>query len=60
MEGKGYGGEYRCDYVSVKKVIDDFKNLPKLKECTYREIDKSLWVVGKNISADISSSVVYL
>lgn len=50
----------KCDYVSIKTVIDDFKNLPKLKGCTYRDIDKFLWLVGKNMTADIISEEVDL
>ena len=39
----------KCDYDKFVGVIDSFKNEFHLKGCSYKEIDKFLWLVGKNI-----------
>ena len=37
-----------CDYSRFKEIVDVFKNQYKLNNCDYKELDKFLWLVGKN------------
>ncbi len=38
-----------CDYKAFKDALDKFVVRYKLYNCSYREIDKYLWLVGKNV-----------
>ena len=40
-----------CDYQEFVKIIDAYKAHYKLGSCTYREIDKFLWLVGVNVGS---------
>ena len=37
-----------CNYESFKTIVDEFKKKYGLEKCSYKDIDKFLWLVGKN------------
>ncbi len=42
------GIRQNCDYEMFKDIIDEFKRQYELDQCPYKDIDKYLWLVGKN------------